>query len=120
MPAQRDQTVAEQAATLVLPRPMQVLRAHRWQADGSAVALRRIRRVASSLAIDVSDYLTVLELAEDHGLAGGIPAAPGPAVGVRHRPRRLAALGPAERRAPRPAPIASRSAPIRGSPTAWR
>jgi hypothetical protein len=62
-PAQRDMASAEQAATLTLPRPMRILRAHRWQPDGTTIDTP-VRRVDSSIALDVSDHLTVLEIAE--------------------------------------------------------
>lgn len=84
VPAQRDTALTDQAATLALPRPMRILRAHRWQADGTAT-MTPVRRLTSSMPVDVSDHLTVLEIAEDEAAAGppGVPGAFEPIVNGR-------------------------------------
>ena len=79
VPAQRDTALAEQTATVTLPRPMRILRAHRWQADGTATMVP-VRRVTASLPLDISDYLTVIEIAE--GEPVGVPGMPGALVPV--------------------------------------
>jgi hypothetical protein len=83
VPAQRDTTTSDQAATLNLSRPMRILRAHRWQADGSAT-MTPVRRVTASMPVDVSDYLTVVEIAEGEPVgAPGVPGAVVPTVSGR-------------------------------------
>ncbi|MCC7125796.1 MAG: fibronectin type III domain-containing protein [Acidobacteria bacterium] len=80
MKLRRGAPVASQPVTLLLPRPMRVLRAHRWQPDGT-VASTSQGVVISAVPFEVSDRLTIIEVGEaDAGL--GRPGAPGPLVPV--------------------------------------
>ncbi len=73
-PAQRDSSLADRSATLTLPRPMRIQRAYRWQTDGTLADIP-VRQLTASMGIDVSDHLTMLEIAEAE--PSGPPGAPG-------------------------------------------
>jgi hypothetical protein len=62
-PVQRSASVAARSVTLRLPREMLLVRAYRWQQDGTAES-RPIRVVTASARVDVSDQLLLLEIAE--------------------------------------------------------
>ena len=53
---------------MTLPEPMRVVRAHRWEADGSVDDMS-VRFVTATLPVAVSDRLTVLEIADANQIA---------------------------------------------------
>jgi hypothetical protein len=81
VPVQRHTAVAGQAVSLTLPEPMRVIRAHRWEEDGS-VDDRPVRFVAATLPVGVSDRLTVLEIADANQIVAP-PGAPAERVVAR-------------------------------------
>ena len=71
-PVRQSHAVAGRAVTLRLPREMLLVRAYRWQPDGTAES-RPIRTVTASTRVDLSDQLLLLEVAEPGTAIASVP-----------------------------------------------